>query len=272
MLRDPALAGSSQTAFAKGALGILHRLPPRRRARAFDDLLSHPVVVDTPHGPIRFLNHSRNSCWRAETILTKEPSSLKWIDAMTPGSVFWDIGANIGVLTLYAASRRDLRVWAFEPAAVNYYNLTANCELNGMSNEIHCLLLGFGKTPELAELRVSQLNSAGAFSFKPKKGREDIADRQTVQIWTIDDLIEQYKMQCPNYIKIDVHGLTQEILAGAARTLSRPELRQIQIEAREHGANGRLISEFLAPFGFSIVQRNMKRDGTTQGDLVFGRT
>jgi len=37
---------------------------------------------------------------------------------MHPGSVFWDIGANVGVLTLYAATRGDLRVWAFEPAAV----------------------------------------------------------------------------------------------------------------------------------------------------------
>ena len=55
---------------------------------------------------------------------------MRWIDDMWPGSVFWDIGANVGVLTLYAAMRGDLDVWAFEPAAVNYYNLVANCELN----------------------------------------------------------------------------------------------------------------------------------------------
>ena len=60
-----------------------------------------------------------------------------------PGSVFWDIGANIGVLTLYAAMRGDLKVWAFEPAAVNYYNLVANCELNGLERRVRCLQLGF---------------------------------------------------------------------------------------------------------------------------------
>ena len=49
---------------------------------------------------------------------------------MEPGSVFFDIGANVGVLTLYAETRGDIEVWAFEPAAVNYYNLVANCELN----------------------------------------------------------------------------------------------------------------------------------------------
>ena len=37
--------------------------------------------------------------------MSKEPDSLKWIDRMEPGSIFWDIGANIGTLTLYAARR-----------------------------------------------------------------------------------------------------------------------------------------------------------------------
>jgi len=270
-LRDPALIEFSQKQLAKGALEILHKLSPRGRAKIFDALLADPVVVDTPHGSMRFLNHGRKSCWRAETILTKEPDSLKWIDGMGSGSVFWDIGANVGVLTLYAASRGDLEVWAFEPAAVNYYILTANCELNAFSKEVRCLLLGFGQTTELAELRVSQLDAAGAFSFKQKKGREEISDRQMVQVWAIDDLIERYDMRCPNYIKIDVHGLTQEILTGATRTLLRPDVRQIQIEAKEHGAAGKRISEFLAAFGFRIVNRNMKRGGTMQGDLVFGR-
>jgi predicted RNA methylase len=114
-------------------------LPAEQRAGVVDDLLSYPVVVNTPHGPIRFLNHSRISCARARSILSKEPDSLTWIDSMHPGSVFWDIGANVGVLTLYAATRGDLRVWAFEPAAVNYYNLVANCELNGLERQVRCL-------------------------------------------------------------------------------------------------------------------------------------
>jgi len=89
------------------------------------------------------LNHSGAGYWRARAIMTKEPGALEWIDSMVPGSVFWDIGANIGVLTLYAAMRGDLKVWAFEPAAVNYYNLVANCELNGLERRVRCLQLGF---------------------------------------------------------------------------------------------------------------------------------
>jgi len=88
---------------------LLKWLPAEQRADLIDLLLSEPAVVDTPHGKIRFLNHSGAGYWRARAIMTKEPGSLEWIDSMVPGSVFWDIGANIGVLTLYAAMRGDLK-------------------------------------------------------------------------------------------------------------------------------------------------------------------
>ena len=48
------------------------------------------------------------------------------------------------MLTPYAATRGDLEVWAFEPAAVNYYKILANCELNHVENRVRCLQLGFG--------------------------------------------------------------------------------------------------------------------------------
>jgi FkbM family methyltransferase len=263
----------SRNGEAKLALSILKRLPPQQRAHAVDVLLNESLLVETSHGGIRFLNHSRGSCKRALTLLTKEPDSLKWIDAMRPGSVFWDIGANVGVLTLYAASRGDLDVWAFEPAAVNYYNLVANCELNGLERHARCLQLGFSDTEGIADLHVSQFSSAHSFTFrrstKPKVNDKSYPSIQAVQLCTVDDFIARYRVACPNYIKIDVPGLTPEILIGAQHTLSQPALWQVQVEAREHRSGGRRIAELLSPFGFKIVDRGMKRGG--QGDLVFSR-
>jgi len=183
--------------------------------------------------------------------MTKEPGSLEWIDSMVPGSVFWDIGANIGVLTLYAAMRGDLKVWAFEPAAVNYYNLVANCELNGLERRVRCLRLGFSDTSGIMDLHVSQLMSARSFTFKESKKldpkRESFPSIQALQVCTIDEFIARYGAPCPNYIKIDVPGLTQEIFAGATQTLANPALRQIHVEAREH-KGGRRIAELLPPW------------------------
>ena len=259
-------------AIAKRALSLLKWLPAGQRADAVEILLSKPSVVDTPHGRILFLNHSQVSRWRACTIMTKEPDSIRWIDGMERGSVFWDIGANIGVLTLYAAMRGDLEVWAFEPAAVNYYNLVANCELNHLENRVRCLQLGFGDTHGIANLHVSQLMSGRSFNFKESKkpDAKPFPSLQAVQLCTIDDFIALYGVPCPNYIKIDVPGLTHQIFAGAKHTLAQPELRQIQVEAREH-TGGRPIAELLAPLGFNLVGRGMRCGGQFQRDLVFAR-
>jgi FkbM family methyltransferase len=180
------------------------------------------------------------------------------------------IGANVGVFTLYAAARGDIDVWAFEPAAVNYYNLVANCELNRLEQGVRCLQLGFSGVSGLADLHVSQLKSAHSFSFKEsRKPRKDNLSLQAVQLSTIDEFIADNNVACPNYIKIDVPGLTHEIFAGAEHTLAQPALREIQVEAPEHGG-GRLIAERLAPLGFKLVKRGM-RPGGIQRDLVFAR-
>ena len=259
---------AGEAACVRLGLYLIRESKDEHRARAIDALLSTPVVTQTKHGPIRFLNHGIGSCKRARRLLFKEPDSLKWIDAMERGSVFWDIGANIGTLSLYAAARGDLDVWAFEPAAVNYYNLCANCELNDFTNRMHCLQMGFGGANEIADLKVSQLAPAQSFSFKEGK---PFNSHQASLVLTIDEFIAHYAPQFPNYVKIDVPGLTWQILEGAQTCLQNPRLKQIQIEVDQHGRQGRRVIAFLGQFGFAIVVRNMKRHGTVQGDLVFGR-
>ena len=56
---------------------------------------------------------------RAETFLTKEPETLEWIDRMNDDSVLWDIGANVGIYSIYAAVSKRANVIAFEPSFFN---------------------------------------------------------------------------------------------------------------------------------------------------------
>ena len=44
---------------------------------------------------------------RVETLFTKEPETIKWIDnfSVKSNSIFWDIGANIGLYSIYAAAK-----------------------------------------------------------------------------------------------------------------------------------------------------------------------
>ena len=60
--------------------------------------------------------------YRADTYASKEPDTLDWLDAeLNDEDVFFDIGANIGVYSLYAAAlNAGCRVFAFEPEAQNF--------------------------------------------------------------------------------------------------------------------------------------------------------
>jgi len=252
---------------------LLYRLlllPDSLRARLQGHLtqvlLSRSVTMDTPQGKLSFVTLGRSGAGRGMTMLTKQPMTIDWIDRFDPGSVFWDVGANVGVYTLYAALRGDTRVMAFEPAAVNYFLLTANCEANGFDDRVQCLLAGLGHQNTLATLEVSQFAPADSFGFRNKEHR-GYRGKQAVLMFAIDQLIEEYGLPCPNYVKIDVPGLSEDILAGAARTLKRPELREMHIEAREDSAGGRRIMEALKRSG--LVPKGSHSHGST--DRIFVR-
>ena len=57
---------------------------------------------------------------RGERLFSKEPDTIHWInEIMQPGDILYDIGANIGTYSLYAASR-NIEVYAFEPESTSY--------------------------------------------------------------------------------------------------------------------------------------------------------
>jgi FkbM family methyltransferase len=248
----------------------LNLLPEPVRARLQGHLaqvlLSKTATMETPRGKLSFVTLGRVGAGRGMTMLTKQPLTIEWIDAFEPGSVFWDVGANVGVYTLYAALRGDTRVVAFEPAAVNYFLLASNCEANAVDERVQCLLAGLGRETGLATLEVSQFAPAESFGFRNKEHR-GFRGRQTAPIFSMDQLVDVYGLPCPNYVKIDVPGLSEDILAGAARTLQRPELREVHIEAREDSAGGRRVAETLKRSG--LVPRASDRHGAT--DITFVR-
>src|SRR5262252_627304 len=230
LLQDP---DDPEEDYVKKQFGLLmyrlQKLSVRSRARLQSDftqrMIDSTLSVGTPKGTLSFVLLGKTSAGRAMTVLTKQPATIAWIDSFQPGSVFWDIGASVGVFSLYAALGTDTRVVAFEPAAVNYYLLSANCEANRLHDRIDCLLVGVGKQRSVARLEVSQFRPARSFSFRGKRD-EPHESHQAAVVLSIDELVEEYGVPCPNYIKIDAPGATEDIIAGATRTFRRSEVRQ----------------------------------------------
>src|SRR5688572_29252215 len=79
--------------------------------------------------------------WSCRTYETKEPETLDWIDGLSKDDVLFDVGANVGLYSVYAGKRGG-RGFSFEPEGQNYAGLTSNCLNDQLSNVTpYCMAL-----------------------------------------------------------------------------------------------------------------------------------
>ena len=64
-------------------------------------ILKHKKIVFHKKTKITFFIPTRLLYYRADTFSQKEPETLAWIDTFQKNSVFWDIGANVGLYSIY---------------------------------------------------------------------------------------------------------------------------------------------------------------------------
>lgn len=100
--------------------------------------------------------------WRADSFFTKEPETLNWINGFERGGVFWDIGANVGLYSIYAALQRDMRVISFETERSNYYVLNRNILVNSLDGRISAYCLAVNNARELGVLNLSNPKIGGS--------------------------------------------------------------------------------------------------------------
>jgi FkbM family methyltransferase len=242
--------------FPLRALGI------SQRGLALQQLTASMVSeVDLPEGPLHFMTLTPLLQARASSALTKERDTTQWIDRFDSDDVFWDVGANVGVFSLYAARRRGVRVLAFEPAADNYMILCKNIELNSLEDRVAAYCIAFAGASVLGVLN-SPLREMGAalhqFGKKGEASRylngRESTSAQGMLGFAIDDFIQQFQPPFPTRLKLDVDGLEWPILRGAEKTLRDPRLRAVMVELpiSDEAERGRAIA-WLSNAGYDLI-------------------
>jgi FkbM family methyltransferase len=241
-----------------------------QRTRTEDLIPLKPV--STKHGEILFYCAGRVCLYRADTFHTKEPETLEWIDSFNPGDVMWDIGANVGVYSLYAALR-PIQVLAFEPSAFNYFILMKNIHVNEMDQRISALCLPFSNSNELASFNMNYLEVGDSFHQIGGFDSTGAQLRQAVLTLTIDDFVRNFKPPFPTHIKIDVDGVESLIIQGGMKTISDPRMKSLLIEIDENEPKDANIVKMLKFAGLEIKSRkNAMHDGSsTMWNCVFHR-
>jgi len=179
--------------------------------------------------------------WLVNTTLTKEPETINWINNFKKKKIiFWDIGANLGLYSIYAATKhKNILIYSFEPSVNNLRILSRNIFINNLGKKIiiNQIPLTNKKNKYLTMSQRSfiegdALNTFGEkFNFEGKKMKS--AHNYQIYGTTIDSLVNTKSTRLPNYIKIDVDGIEHLILSGGRKLLKSNSILSIIIEIND---------------------------------------
>lgn len=211
---------------------------------------------------LRIRTSTANEVHRLATLFTKEPETIAWIRSFPSDSVFYDVGANIGIYALYAGLlHQGIRIFAFEPEAQSFASLCQNIYLNRLKSVMPYQFALSDKTG-IDSLFVASMDAgAGAAAlggdYRFMAAPSDGALKQGVFHCSLDSLVFDYKLPVPNFIKIDVDGLEKEILKGSERVLAMPDLKSVLVELQYRDtAEITVASSRLRPFGLELAEKS----------------
>lgn len=198
---------------------------------------------------------------RGHTFSTKEPETLRWIDERKHLGDLFDIGANVGIYSIYFAKQSKHVAVAFEPSAFNLPSLVKNINLNGLSKKvIVCSTPLFSKNI-ISEFNLSDDTPANAHnSFAVDYNAEGLMQSWGLSFKTLgfsmDYLIENRILpNVPGLIKLDVDGIEHLILSGAKKTLSNEKCRTVLVEVNEQFEEQKeSVERLLRDSGFEMVE------------------
>ena len=195
---------------------------------------------------------------RAKSFEKKEPETLKWINRFDADDNLLDIGANIGIYSLYAAFR-GIDVIAVEPDALNYALLNLNIRLNNFGEKIVPYCVAIHDKKIFSKFNISSYEWGGALnSFDNSlnyKGKEysPIHSQGAFGI-DLDSFIKNLSF-APNHLKIDVDGNENIILLGAKELLKNKTLKSILIELDETREDYESSKTLIQHSGFKLIEK-----------------
>lgn len=192
-------------------------------------------------------------------------------DPPPPNSVVIDIGASIGIYTLYASQSLGTIVYAYDPLPKNFNLLKENIRTNDLEDRVFCFPFAVSGKEEKRKLYLgdaSELNSFFSDSiFTPSSNKQPIIE---VPCISLKQILDKY-IQC-DLLKIDCEGAEFEILYNLPeRYFSR--IKNIRLEYHNHLNNpkntGTALIEFLKNRGFKLTK--LKKNSYYRGDVWMRR-
>jgi FkbM family methyltransferase len=213
---------------------------------------------------------NRKTLVRAVTLFRKEPVTIDWIRTFKENEIFFDIGANIGQFTIFAGIVSKCKIFAFEPESNNFQGLNKNILINNLNQKIEAYPIGISDKTKFTKLYLDQFFTGSSFNsvdyevdFSLNKKKFKLS--QGIFCTSLNDLLEKWNFQIPNYLKIDVDGIESKIIEKSEKIISNKNLKSILIELNTKRKEDNLVVSNLKNFGFKIdsiqIKNALKENG-----------
>jgi FkbM family methyltransferase len=187
------------------------------------------------------------------------PEMLAWRQALRPGGLFVDVGANVGTYTIWAAEC-GAEVIALEPAADTFRLLLENVALNGY---------------QVAAIQAAAGDRCGTARFTAGRdagNRLDPDGPVETRLVTIDSVIGGRHV---SGLKVDVEGFEIDVLRGCTRALSERRIGLIQLEWNAMsqwalGIDRRPVADLLSAYGYQLFRPDLEGHLMPVADPGFG--
>jgi FkbM family methyltransferase len=170
---------------------------------------------------------------------------------ITPGSIAYDVGANVGFYTL-ALSRlvgESGHVFAFEPAARSVYFLRRHLELNNIGN--------------VTVVQTAIADRTGLVSFDG--WRVGTEKSYVVPTMSLDEFVAAGHPP-PSFIKMDIEGVEKLALEGATSLLSKGNIAWL---LATHSVELRIeCRALMEQFGYHFERFDSPEDPGELGDFL----
>lgn len=175
-----------------------------------------------------------------------------------PGDTVLDIGANVGLFSIWASLNvPSARIFAFEAASDNYmalaYNVQSN-HLKGISTYHYAVSDGNSTHTTLYRGFHGGIHSIRSEYRNWDPSKKIPRKTEKVRTITLVRIFQRFKIKKVDFMKLDCEGAEYEILFSAPeRILSR--IRRIVGEYHDLSAerNGGILKEFLTRNGFQTA-------------------
>jgi FkbM family methyltransferase len=241
-------------------------------ATEFAQAIQPITRLRTPQGEMLCRGGHGRLVWRVRSFHEEEPDTIKWLDALQPTDVLWDVGANVGMYSVYAARFRRSKVFAFEPEAQNYALLVENISLNRAGDLCKPVMCAIFAAQGFGGLEVRYVTKGGAYNhfgrggdrpvYAPEPSSAEASGAVTQMVFgtSLDELLRDPMFVPPTHLKIDVDGREPEIIDGAGALLQHAGLRSVLIELCRRSSRDMEIPGRLEKLGFKLVSQRSNWD------------